>query len=145
MSHLNFSIWAFPPIFVVLKLTCLVTLFDPKLQIFKNSPKLTIFGIFNWLLSTQKRSSLRSQCRMRLFLWFSNTTYLPQLPHYSRICSTNLQFLLRLTNCQLKLIMPMECNLLQNAEFLGEITQPLEPRFVCLTFGKYKCQYHQMF
>ena len=30
-----------------LKLTCLVTLFDRKLQVFKNSPKWTIFGIFN--------------------------------------------------------------------------------------------------
>ena len=34
MSHLN--LW-----------TCLVTLFDCKLQVFKNSPKWTIFGIFN--------------------------------------------------------------------------------------------------
>ena len=34
-----FELWHFPPIFVVqLKLTCLVTLFDRKLQIFKNSP-----------------------------------------------------------------------------------------------------------
>ena len=33
--------------FVLLKLTCLVTLFDRKLQVFKNSPKCTIFGIFN--------------------------------------------------------------------------------------------------
>ena len=32
----------------------MVTLFDHKLQIFKNSPKWTIFGIFNELLSTQK-------------------------------------------------------------------------------------------
>ena len=39
--------WHFPPIFVSLKLTCLVTLFDRKLQVFKNSPKWTIFGIFN--------------------------------------------------------------------------------------------------
>ena len=37
----------FPPIFVLLKLTCLVTLFDRKLQAFKNSPKCTIFDIFN--------------------------------------------------------------------------------------------------
>ena len=36
-------------------------------------PKLTFFGIFNELLSTCKRSSLRSQSWMRLFLWFSNT------------------------------------------------------------------------
>ena len=39
--------WHFPSIFVLLKLTCLVTLFDRKLQVFKNSPKWTIFGIFN--------------------------------------------------------------------------------------------------
>ena len=42
-----FEIWHFPPIFVLLKLTCLVTLFDCKLQVFKNSPKWSIFGIFN--------------------------------------------------------------------------------------------------
>ena len=42
-----FEFWHFPPIFVVLKLTCLVTLFDRKLLVFKNSPKWTIFCIFN--------------------------------------------------------------------------------------------------
>ena len=36
-----------------LKLTYLVTLYDRKFQVFKYSPKLTIFGIFNELLSTQ--------------------------------------------------------------------------------------------
>ena len=41
-----FEFWHFPPIFVLLKLTCLVTLFDRKLQVFKNSPKWTFFGIF---------------------------------------------------------------------------------------------------
>ena len=51
MSHLNFG--NFSQIFVLLKLTCLVTLFDRKLQVFKNSSKWTIFGIFNELLSTQ--------------------------------------------------------------------------------------------
>ena len=40
-EFLNFGI------FHQLKLTCLVTLFDRKLQVFKNSPKWTIFGIFN--------------------------------------------------------------------------------------------------
>ena len=30
---------------------CLVTIFDHKFQVFKNSPKLTIFGIFDELLS----------------------------------------------------------------------------------------------
>ena len=42
-----FEFWHFSPIFVLLKLTCLVTLFNRKLQIFKNSPKWTLFGIFN--------------------------------------------------------------------------------------------------
>ena len=32
--------WHFPPFFVLLNLTCLVTMFDCKLQVFKNSPKL---------------------------------------------------------------------------------------------------------
>ena len=53
MSDLNFLILAFSTNFVLLKLTCLVTLFDRKLLVFKNSPKWTIFGIFNELLSTQ--------------------------------------------------------------------------------------------
>ena len=57
-----FSFWHFPPIFLPLKLTCLVTLFDRKLQVFKNLP-----------FTKCKRSSLRSQSWMRLFLWFSNT------------------------------------------------------------------------
>ena len=51
-----FHFWHFPPIFVLLKVTCLVTLFDRKFQGFKNSPKLTIFDIFNQLLSTQNVS-----------------------------------------------------------------------------------------
>ena len=91
--------WQFSPIFVLLKLTCLVSLFVFKLKVFKaifgifneflstqnvafvsgntvwqqtyffkNSPKLTIFGILNEF----KHSSLRSQCcKMRLFLRFS--------------------------------------------------------------------------
>ena len=52
-QKVSFEFWHFPPIFVLLKLTCLVTEFDRKLQVFKNSPKLTLFGIFNELLSTQ--------------------------------------------------------------------------------------------
>ena len=43
----NFGFWHFSPIFVLLKLTCLVTLFDRKLHFFKNSPKCTIWGIFD--------------------------------------------------------------------------------------------------
>ena len=37
-QNVAFEFWYFPPIFVLLKLTCLVTLFDRKLQVFKNSP-----------------------------------------------------------------------------------------------------------
>ena len=43
----------FSSIYVPLEFTCLVTLFDRKLQVFKKSPKLTIFGIFSELLATQ--------------------------------------------------------------------------------------------
>ena len=48
IAHLEF--WHFSSIFVQLKLTCLVTLVDHKLQIFKEK---NIFGTFNELLSTQ--------------------------------------------------------------------------------------------
>jgi len=47
-----FQFWHFSPNFVIFILTCLVTLFDRKLQFSKISLKLTIFGIFNELLST---------------------------------------------------------------------------------------------
>ena len=83
-----FQVWHFPPIFVLLKLTCLVTLFDRKLQVFKNSPKGTIFGIFllTFVHSKCKRNLLRSQCWMRLFLWFSNTVELwNNWPKYSHV------------------------------------------------------------
>ena len=38
----------FPPIFALLKWTCLVTLIDYKLQFFQKLVKLTIFGTFNY-------------------------------------------------------------------------------------------------
>ena len=69
---MGFFFCHFLPIFVLLKVTCLVTpslnvkwdffcdfqttvitLLDCKLQVFKNSSKLTTFGVFNQLLSTQ--------------------------------------------------------------------------------------------
>ena len=49
-QNVAFEFWHFTPFFVQLKLTCLVTLFDRKLQVFKNSPNRTIFSK---LLSTQ--------------------------------------------------------------------------------------------
>ena len=46
MSQFSFSILAFSSNFVLFKLTILVTIFDPKFQVFKKSPKLIIFAIF---------------------------------------------------------------------------------------------------
>ena len=40
------ELWHFSTFYNLLKLTCLVTLLDSKLQLFKNSPKWTIFAIF---------------------------------------------------------------------------------------------------
>ena len=54
MSHLNFEFWHFPSIFDLLKLTCLVTLFDRKLHVFKKLAKMDhFFAFFNEHLSTQ--------------------------------------------------------------------------------------------
>ena len=48
MSHLSFFEFGhFPPICVLLKVNCLITLFDRNLQVFKKAPKLTIFGVLN--------------------------------------------------------------------------------------------------
>ena len=57
MSHLNLGISH--QFLVFLRLTCLVTLFDLKLQVFKNSSKWTTFAIFNKLLSTQNVNGVR--------------------------------------------------------------------------------------
>jgi len=56
----EFFDWHLSPFFVKLEMSCLVTLFDCKLQVFQNSPKWTIFDIFNELLSTRNVSSLCS-------------------------------------------------------------------------------------
>ena len=60
-----FDFWHFSSIFVLLKLTCLETLFDRKLPVFKNSPKMTIFGIFKQLLSTQNVNVTRLACNVK--------------------------------------------------------------------------------
>ena len=65
-QNVAFVFWHFPPFFVSLKLNCLVSLIDHKLEVFKNSPKWTIFGIFNQLLSTQNVNVARLLA-MRLF------------------------------------------------------------------------------
>ena len=48
----------------------LVTLNDRKLQVFKISPKLTIIGIFNELLSTKNENGARFARNVRLFYDF---------------------------------------------------------------------------
>ena len=87
-----FKLLYFPLIFVQLKLTCLVTLFDRKLHAFKNSPKWSILGIFHELLSTQ---IVTAECWMRLFLWFSNTVYCKLLRHSQKMVAKNLLYVLR--------------------------------------------------
>ena len=77
-----FEFWHFPPIFVLLKLACLVTLFDRQLQLFKNSPNWPFFWHFQltFVHSKWKRSSLRLQCWMRLFyVIFKHSGYLSDL------------------------------------------------------------------
>ena len=44
---------------LTIKVACLVTLFDLKLQVFKNSPKLTFFGIFDELFATRNVNEAR--------------------------------------------------------------------------------------
>ena len=81
-SHLTFSSMSchFPPIFVLFKVICLVTLFATSLKFFKNSPKWTIFVIFNELLSTQNINVARFARNVECdFLWFSNTVILIQI------------------------------------------------------------------
>ena len=62
-------------IFVLLKSTCLATLFDRKFQVFKNSPKLTIFLAFliTFVHSKCNRSSVARNVECDFFERFSNT------------------------------------------------------------------------
>ena len=82
MSYLKFSI------FVLLIVRCLVTLFDRKLQVFKNSPKLTIFNKF---FPTQNVNVARFARKiMRPFLWFSNNVHV-FVGQWNRRNSTDIQ------------------------------------------------------
>ena len=45
-QNIAFEFWHFPPILVLLKLTCLETLFERQLQVFKNLTKMDIFWHF---------------------------------------------------------------------------------------------------
>ena len=51
-------------------MTCLVTLFDRKFEVFKNSPKLTIFGIFNELLNIQNDARFARNVEWDIFCDF---------------------------------------------------------------------------
>ena len=77
----NFQFWHFLPVFVLSKLTCLVTLFDCKLQFIKNSPKLSIFGIFNEFLSTQNVNAARFARNIEcdFFVIFNHCAYVSSL------------------------------------------------------------------
>ena len=69
MSHLNLA-----RIFVLSGNTVW-----PQTSGFQKVVKIDYFWHFPWTFgqSKCKRSSLRSQCWIRLFMWFSNTVYLP--------------------------------------------------------------------
>ena len=82
MSHLNFWILATSTNFCLIKTDLSGNTVWLQALEFKNSPKWTIFGIF--VHSKCIRSSLRSQCPMRLFLWFSNTVARVHNPITSR-------------------------------------------------------------
>ena len=67
----GFKFWHFSPIFDLFGNTVWPEASDFQ----KNSQKWTIFGIFNWLLSTQNVNVARfaRNVGMRLFMWYSNT------------------------------------------------------------------------
>ena len=73
MPHLHFGIFR-------QFLSCLVTLFDRKLQVFKNSPKWTIFGIFNEFLPTQNVNVARFARNVECdFLGNFQTLFIPKV------------------------------------------------------------------
>ena len=69
IRHSLFIYGSFHQFLVLFKNDCLVTLFDRKLQVSKNSPKLTILGIFNFVHSKGKK--YRSQFNLTNF-WAEN-------------------------------------------------------------------------
>ena len=74
MSHLNFSILAFSTNFWSIKTDLSGNTVWPQALGFQKLAKLTIFGIFDLLLSTQNVNVARFARNVeRDFLWFSNT------------------------------------------------------------------------
>ena len=77
MLHLDFSILAFFTNFCPIKSDLSGNTIWPQAPSFQKLAKIDHFGHF-WLTfvhSKCKRSSFRSQCWMRPFLWFSNTVW----------------------------------------------------------------------
>ena len=70
-----FQFWHFLRIFCPIKIDMSGTTVWPQLSGFQKLAKMNYFWHFSWTFVHSKciRSSLRSQCWMRLFLWFSNT------------------------------------------------------------------------
>ena len=77
MSHLNFWILAFYTNFCPIKIDPSGNTVWPQASGFQKLAKMDYLWHFHstFVLLKCKRSSLRSQCWMRLFLWFSNTVY----------------------------------------------------------------------
>ena len=76
MSHFNF--WPFPPIFWPIITDLSGNIVWSQIEQFW----------WTFVYSKFKRSSLRSQCWMRLFLWFSNTVIIcyQECPSINRLC-----------------------------------------------------------
>ena len=70
-----FQFWHFLPSFIKVDLSG-NTVWMQNSGLLK-TPQIDHFWLFEWtfVVSKCKRSSLRSQCLMRLFLWFSNTVH----------------------------------------------------------------------
>ena len=73
MSHFNFWNLAFPPVFCPIKIDLSGNTVWPQTSGFQKLAKTDHFWKLTFVHPKCKRSSLRSQCWMRLFLWFSNT------------------------------------------------------------------------
>ena len=85
-------IWVFPLIFVPLKMTCLVTVIDCNIQVFKNLLKWTIFGIFSELWSIHftcnVESNFQTQCCQDVEHWSQVATMLQKHLYNISIAST---------------------------------------------------------
>ena len=77
-----FQLWHFPSFLVLMKLTCLVALFDHKFQFFKNCQNWPFFGIFIELLYTQNAARFARNVEWDFFCDF-------QTPWSCHLCSEN--------------------------------------------------------